>query len=83
MFYAMLGKMAEFEYHLKRERQTEGILRAKNFGRYKGRKTLSVDMQERVQALLLPNVGPSKIAAELGIGRMSIYRYNQKLQLAR
>lgn len=77
MFYAMLGIMAEFEYHLKRERQTEGILRAKNSGRYKGRKPLSMDMREKVQALHAQNVGPSKIAAELGIGRTSVYKYCQ------
>lgn len=78
MFYAMLGIMAEFEYHLKRERQTEGILRAKNLGRYKGRKPLSMDMREKVQALLAQNIGPSKIAAELGIGRTSIHKYCQQ-----
>lgn len=78
MFYAMLGIMAEFEYHLKRERQTEGISRAKKLGRYKGRKPLSMDMLEKVQALLAQNIGPSKIAAELGIGRTSIYKYCQQ-----
>lgn len=75
MFYAMLGIMAEFEYHLKRERQTEGILRAKSLGRYKGRKPLSVDKRTAVKELIANNVSPSKIAMELGIGRTSVYKY--------
>ncbi len=76
MFYAMLGIMAEFEYHLKRERQTEGILRAKSLGRYKGRKPLSVDKRTAVKELIANNVSPSKIAVELGIGRTSVYKYS-------
>jgi DNA invertase Pin-like site-specific DNA recombinase len=40
MFYAMLGMFAEFEYHLKRKRQVEGIAPAKTASRYKGRKPL-------------------------------------------
>ncbi len=77
MFYAMLGIMSEFEYHLKRERQTEGISRAKNLGKYIGRKPLSLTIREQVLELLAQNVRPSKIAAELGIGRTSVYKYCQ------
>jgi DNA invertase Pin-like site-specific DNA recombinase len=77
MFYAMLGIMSEFEYHLKRERQTEGISRAKNLGKYKGRKPLPSNIREQVMELLAQNVSPSKIATELGIGRTSVYKYCQ------
>jgi DNA invertase Pin-like site-specific DNA recombinase len=77
MFYAMLGIMAEFEYHLKRERQTEGIARAKNLGKYTGRKPLPNNVREQVLGLLAKNVRPTKIAADLGIGRTSVYKYCQ------
>lgn len=77
MFYAMLGIMSEFEYHLKRERQVEGISRAKKLGKYKGRKPLSDDVRKQVLQLLAQNVRPSKIATELGIGRTSVYKYCQ------
>lgn len=77
MFYAMLGIMSEFEYHLKRERQVEGIARAKKLGKYNGRKPLSDDIRKQVLQLLAQNVRPSKIATELGIGRTSVYKYCQ------
>ena len=48
-FLDMLGAFAEFETNLRRERQMEGIARAKARGVYKGRKP-SVDT-ERVRAL--------------------------------
>lgn len=77
MFYAMLGIMSEFEYHLKRERQTEGIARAKNLGKYTGRKPLPTNIRDLVLELLDQNVRPTKIAADLGIGRTSVYKYCQ------
>jgi DNA invertase Pin-like site-specific DNA recombinase len=77
MFYAMLGIMSEFEYHLKRERQTEGIARAKSLGKYTGRKSLPTNVREQVLQLLAQNVRPTKIATDLGIGRTSVYKYCQ------
>ena len=77
MFYAMLGIISEFEYHLKRERQTEGILRAKKLGKYKGRQPLAINVRQQVQDMLAQNIRPTKIATELGIGRTSVYKYSQ------
>lgn len=77
MFYAMLGIMSEFEYHLKRERQLEGIVRAKSLGKYKGRQPLSINIRQQVLDMLAQNIRPTKIAAELGIGRTSVYKYSQ------
>ena len=71
-FLDMLGVFAEFETNLRRERQMEGIAKAKAAGKYKGRKP-SVDT-EAIQALHAEGVGPSEIANRLGIGRTSVYR---------
>lgn len=71
-FLDMLGVFAEFETNLRRERQAEGIARAKAKGVYKGRKP-SVD-KERVREMHGRGVSPTKIAKELGIGRTSVYR---------
>jgi len=68
----MLGVFAEFETNLRRERQMEGILKAKASGKYKGRKQ-SID-RDRVKQLKAQGMGASKIAAELGIARASVYR---------
>lgn len=71
-FLDMLGVFAEFETNLRRERQLEGIAKAKAKGVYKGRKP-SVDA-ERVKALRADGLGASEIARQLGIGRASVYR---------
>jgi len=71
-FLDMLGVFAEFETNLRRERQLEGIAKAKAKGVYKGRKP-SVDA-ERVKALRADGLGASQIARQLGIGRASVYR---------
>jgi DNA invertase Pin-like site-specific DNA recombinase len=72
-FFDMLGVFAEFETNLRRERQMEGIARAKVEGKYKGRKQ-SVDA-DRVRELRASGMGASRIARELGIGRATVYRY--------
>ncbi len=71
-FLDMLGVFAEFETNLRRERQLEGISKAKASGVYKGRPP-SIDTG-KVKALQTEGLGPSAIAARLGIGRASVYR---------
>jgi DNA invertase Pin-like site-specific DNA recombinase len=71
-FLQMLAVFAEFETNLRRERQMEGIARAKAAGVYKGR-VPSVDV-ERVRTLRAEGLGASAIAQQLGIGRASVYR---------
>lgn len=71
-FLDMLGVFAEFETNLRRERQLEGIAKAKSEGVYKGRKP-SIDTQ-RIRQLRSNGMGASAIARELGIGRASVYR---------
>src|SRR5215470_14118530 len=71
-FLDMLGVFAEFETNLRRERQLEGIARAKAKGVYKGRKP-SIDRTE-IERLKAEGLGASEIAKQLGIGRASVYR---------
>jgi len=71
-FLDMLGVFAEFETNLRRERQLEGIAKAKAAGVYKGRKP-TVDPTE-VKRLRTEGLGASAIAQKLGIGRASVYR---------
>ena len=68
----MLAVFSEFEANLRKERQMEGISKAKERGVYKGRKP-SVDI-EQVKALKENGMGASSIAKEMGIGRASVYR---------
>jgi len=71
-FLDMLGVFAEFETNLRRERQLEGIAKAKAAGVYRGRKP-SVDADE-VKRLKAEGLGASQIAKRLKIGRASVYR---------
>ena len=71
-FLSMLGVFAEFETNLRRERQMEGIERAKKKGVYKGRK-LSVDPAE-VRRLQDEGIRPTIIARRLGVSRSTIWR---------
>ena len=68
----LMGTFAEFERSIIRERQREGIARAKQRGVYAGRKT-SIDV-DKVKSLHSSGVGASEIARQLGIGRASVYR---------
>lgn len=70
-FLQMLGVFAEFETALRRERQMEGIAKAKSEGRYKGRRP-SVPVAE-VKALAATGMGATAIARQLGIARSSVY----------
>lgn len=71
-FLDMLGVFAEFETNLRRERQLEGIAKAKAAGAYKGRRP-SIDPAQ-VRKLHAEGVGPAEIARKLKIGRASVYR---------
>ena len=82
MFYAMLGVFAEFDYHLRRERQVEGIVRAKAAGRYKGRKPLGAAKVAEIRRLRAEGLRPADIARQLKIGRTSVYKYLDGIRLA-
>jgi DNA invertase Pin-like site-specific DNA recombinase len=71
-FLDMLGVFSEFETNLRRERQLEGIAKAKAEGKYKGRKR-SVDI-DAVRSLKAEGIGPAAIAKRLGVARASVYR---------
>ncbi len=68
----MLAAIAELETDIRRERQREGIEKAKAAGAYRGRKP-SIDIA-RVKELYSAGLGPTQIALQLQIGRASVYR---------
>jgi len=75
-FLDMLGVFAEFETNLRRERQAEGIAKAKSAGIYKGRPP-SIERAD-IERLQAEGKGPTEIARKLGIGRASVYRLMAK-----
>ena len=71
-FLDMLGVFAEFETNLRRERQMEGVAKAKAAGKYLGRPA-SIDAA-KVREMKSAGVSVAAIWKELGISRASIYR---------
>src|SRR4051812_21322331 len=71
-FLDMLGVFAEFETNLRRERQLEGIAKAKAAGVYKGRPA-SIEAAQ-VRRMKAEGFGATEIARALRIGRASVYR---------
>lgn len=71
-FLQMLGVFAEFETAIRRERQLEGIKKAKEAGVYRGRKA-TIDADE-IKRLLASGLGVSEVAKQLKISRMTVYR---------
>jgi DNA invertase Pin-like site-specific DNA recombinase len=73
-FLDMLGVFAEFETNMRKERQLEGIARAKANGVYTGKGRPAPIDAAQVRALKAQGMGATEIAKELGIGRASVYR---------
>ena len=68
----VLGMVAQMERRFIKERQREGIERAKTAGAYAGG-TRRLD-RERIRALHDEGNGPAAIARTLGCSRMQVYR---------
>jgi DNA invertase Pin-like site-specific DNA recombinase len=70
----VLGSVAQFEREMMLERQREGIAKAKNEGRYKGRKPTAMNQIEAIQRLAAGGDSKGVIASKLGISERSVYR---------
>lgn len=76
LMLGLLGAVAEFERSIIRERQAEGIARAKARGVYKGRaKVLSEDQVAQAKQWVELGVPKAEVARRLGIGRTTVYNY--------
>jgi len=71
MFLGILALFAEFETNLRRERQMEGIAKAKAEGRYKGR-PMTVD-REAIRRLRAEGMSPTAIAKAQSVARSTVY----------
>jgi DNA invertase Pin-like site-specific DNA recombinase len=73
-FLGMLGVFAEFETNIRKERQLEGIAKAKAAGVYAGVGRKATIDAAAVRKLASEGLGASEIAKTLKIGRASVYR---------
>lgn len=77
----LLGAIAEFERGLMLERQREGIAIAKAKGKYRGRKpALTAAQVAEVAARLGAGESATKLAAEFGVARATVYKTRGQVQ---
>jgi DNA invertase Pin-like site-specific DNA recombinase len=74
LMLTMLGAIATFEREMMLERQADGIARAKDQGKYLGRKPTARAKSREVLELLGKGRTKEAVAAELEIGVASVYR---------
>lgn len=72
-FLGMLATFAEFETNIRKERQLEGIAKAKAEGKFKGRKPTAQGKKAEMIALLQQGMSKPKIAKEVGVSVASVY----------
>jgi DNA invertase Pin-like site-specific DNA recombinase len=70
----MMVSVAQFEREMMKERQIEGIKRAKAEGKYKGRVPKAMQQADKVKALVSAGVDRLKVQEQLNISKASYYR---------
>lgn len=70
----LLGSIAEFERELMLERQREGIAKAKEEGKYKGRAPTAKAKAAEVLQMRAEGKTVDQIVAALGVSRSSVFR---------
>jgi DNA invertase Pin-like site-specific DNA recombinase len=70
----MMVSVAQFEREMMKERQVEGIKRAKAKGKYKGRVPTAMRQADKVKALVEAGVQRVQVHEQLGIIKASYYR---------
>ena len=76
LMLGLLGSVAEFERSIIRERQAEGIAKAKARGVYKGRaKVLNEEQVAQAREWVGAGIPKAEVARRFGIGRTTLYKY--------
>lgn len=78
LMLTVLAGVAQFEREIMLERQREGVAKAKAEGKYKGRKPVSLNLQQEVIRLVSSGISKVKVAKELKIGEATVYRILKK-----
>lgn len=74
LLFTMLSGLAELEREQMLERQRIGINRAKEEGKYKGRKPVDDDIIDSARTLIAAGMTKEKVAQQLGVGVATLYR---------
>ncbi len=74
LMLTVLGGVAQFEREMMLERQREGVAKAKEAGKYKGRKPTPLARRLEVIRLAENGINKTKIAKQLSLGEATVYR---------
>jgi DNA invertase Pin-like site-specific DNA recombinase len=75
MVFTILSAASQMERELLLERQAIGIARAKEEGKYKGRRSLDKEVISTAKALIAGGLSKAKVAKQLKIGESTLYKY--------
>ena len=75
LLLGVLGAVAEFETGLRRERQMEGIAKAKAAGKYKGGQPIKTEKVKKLKQLIDNGTSISAAAREVGMSRVTAHKY--------
>ena len=75
LMFQMLSIFAEFERNLIKERQKEGIAKAKEKGKYKGRQPIDKSLYESTRKLISEGTKTTEAIAKTGIKPATYFRY--------
>ena len=70
----MMVAVSQFEREMMKERQVEGIKRAKAEGKYKGRVPTAMRQADKVKTLVDAGLGRQQVMDQLSISKASYYR---------
>ena len=80
MMIEMMAAIARKDYQQRRERQAQGIAKAKTAGAYKGR-PIDSDLHKRVRELLAANLGIRATARHAGCSTTTVLKIRDQAQL--
>jgi DNA invertase Pin-like site-specific DNA recombinase len=75
MVFTILSAASQMERELLLERQAIGIARAKDEGKYKGRRALDPNLVKTAKALIESGMSKVDVAKQLKIGQSTLYKY--------
>ena len=78
----VFGSVAQFEREIMLERQREGIAKAKQEGKYKGRKPISDTVISEVKNRIAQGEKQQKVCMDMGIGKTKFYEIKKQIEEA-
>lgn len=74
MMLNVMASVAQFEREMMLERQREGIAKAKEEGKYTGRRPTAMAKSDAALSLIKSGMSKVKVCEQLGISKASLYR---------